>query len=168
MASSFLRFIDHTQHCIIFGKTPLEEWSARRRDLYLTTYITHNKQTSMPPSRFEPTISADERPQTQALDRAATGTVKYWSYWYKNMASTKHEFHETHNHTINVCKHFLCRITEQKYTEYKQICISCLKCRVAFISTTFTNSAKRHNVEIYCAHIGQEIWVVWVEIYLRP
>jgi hypothetical protein len=24
--------------------------------------------------RFEPTISADERPQTYALDRAATGT----------------------------------------------------------------------------------------------
>ena len=28
----------------------------------------------MPPVRFEPTISAGERPQTYALDRAATGT----------------------------------------------------------------------------------------------
>ena len=28
----------------------------------------------MPPLGFEPTISADERPQTYALDRAATGT----------------------------------------------------------------------------------------------
>ena len=28
----------------------------------------------MPPVGFEPTISADERPQTYALDRAATGT----------------------------------------------------------------------------------------------
>ena len=28
----------------------------------------------MPPVGFEPTISADERPQTHALDRAATGT----------------------------------------------------------------------------------------------
>ena len=28
----------------------------------------------MPPAGFEPTISADERPQTHALDRAATGT----------------------------------------------------------------------------------------------
>ena len=27
----------------------------------------------MPPAGFEPTISADERPQTYALDRAATG-----------------------------------------------------------------------------------------------
>ena len=51
-------------------RIPLDEWSARRRDLYLTT---HNKQTSMPPVGFEPTISAGERPKTYALDRAATG-----------------------------------------------------------------------------------------------
>ena len=30
----------------------------------------------MPPVGFEPIISADERPQTYALDRAATGTGK--------------------------------------------------------------------------------------------
>ena len=35
---------------------------------------THNRQTSMPSVGFEPTISAGERPQTYALDRAATGT----------------------------------------------------------------------------------------------
>ena len=52
----------------------LDEWSARRRDLYLTTHNTHNRQTFMPPVGFEPTISAGERPQTYALDRAATGT----------------------------------------------------------------------------------------------
>ena len=28
----------------------------------------------MPPVGFEPVISADDRPQTYALDRAATGT----------------------------------------------------------------------------------------------
>jgi len=28
----------------------------------------------MPPAEFQPTISAGERPQTYALDRAATGT----------------------------------------------------------------------------------------------
>jgi len=31
----------------------------------------------MPPVRFEPTVSASERPQTYALDRAATGTGNY-------------------------------------------------------------------------------------------
>jgi len=76
MASSFLRFLDHTQRSITVGRIPLDEWSIRRRDLYLTTHNTHNRQTSMPPVRFEPTISASERSQTYALDRAATGTGK--------------------------------------------------------------------------------------------
>ena len=53
------------------GRTPLDEWSARRRYLYLTT---HNRQTSMPPAGFEPAIPASERPQTHATDRAATAT----------------------------------------------------------------------------------------------
>jgi len=54
-------------------RIPLDEWSARRRDLYLTTHNTHNRQTSMPPAGFKPTIPASERPQTHALYRAATG-----------------------------------------------------------------------------------------------
>ena len=33
---------------------PLYEWSARRRNHYLTTHNTHNRQTSMPPAGFEP------------------------------------------------------------------------------------------------------------------
>ena len=76
MASSFLRFLDHTQRRTTVGRTPRNELSARRRDLYLTTHNTHNRQTSMPPVGFEPTISASERPQTYALDRTATGTGK--------------------------------------------------------------------------------------------
>ena len=47
MVSSFLRFLDYTQRRTTVGKTPLEEWSARRRDLYLTTHNPHNRQTSM-------------------------------------------------------------------------------------------------------------------------
>ena len=34
----------------------------------------------MPPAGFEPTISAGERPQTYALDRAATGIGKQPTY----------------------------------------------------------------------------------------
>ena len=44
MASSFLRFLDHTQRPTTVGRTPLDEWSARSRDLYLTTHNTHNRQ----------------------------------------------------------------------------------------------------------------------------
>ena len=56
------------------GRTLLDEWSAHPRDFYLTTYITHNRQTCIPPVGFEITILAGERPQTYALDRAATWT----------------------------------------------------------------------------------------------
>jgi hypothetical protein len=60
---------------ITIGRTPLDEWSARSSDLYL--HNTHKRQTSMPPAGFEAAIPASERPQTHALDRAATriGTV---------------------------------------------------------------------------------------------
>jgi hypothetical protein len=74
MASSFARYLDPAPRHTTFGRTPLDEWSARRRDLYLTTHNTQNGQTSVPPVWFEPTIPAGERPQTYALDRAATGT----------------------------------------------------------------------------------------------
>ena len=76
-ASSFTRFLDHTQRRATVGRTPLYEWSARRRDLYLKTHNTHNRQTSMPPVGFEPTVSAGGRPQTY-VDLAATGTGNYW------------------------------------------------------------------------------------------
>ena len=80
MTSSFTRFLDYTQWHITVSRTPLDEWSARRRDLYLTTHNTHNRQTSMPPVGFEPTTSAGERPQTYALDRSATGTGVLFLY----------------------------------------------------------------------------------------
>jgi hypothetical protein len=55
------------------GRTPLDAGPARRRNLYLTTYNTHKRQTSMPSAGFEPAMPVSERPQTHALDRAATG-----------------------------------------------------------------------------------------------
>ena len=77
MASSFLRLLDHTRRRTTVDRTPLDEWSARRRDLYLTTHNTHTRQTSIPLERFEPTISKGEL--LQALDRAATGT-DFWRH----------------------------------------------------------------------------------------
>jgi len=43
MASPFLRFLDHTQRRITVGRTSLDEWSERRRVIYLTTHNTHNR-----------------------------------------------------------------------------------------------------------------------------
>jgi hypothetical protein len=54
-------------------RSSLEEWSARRTDLYLITHKSHKIQTSMSQVEFEPATSASERPQSHALDRAATG-----------------------------------------------------------------------------------------------
>jgi len=73
-ASSLLRIHDHTQRHTTVGRTPLDEWSARLRDLYLTKQNTHNRQISMSPVGFEPTILAGEQPQTHVLDCADTGT----------------------------------------------------------------------------------------------
>jgi len=52
-APSFLTFIDHTQRRTTIRKTPLDEWSDRRIELYPTTHKNHNRQTSMPPVGFE-------------------------------------------------------------------------------------------------------------------
>jgi hypothetical protein len=73
-ASSFTRFLHHTQRHTTLGRTTLDERLARCSGLYLTTHNSQNRQTSLPPLGFEPTISAGERPQAYVLDRAATGT----------------------------------------------------------------------------------------------
>ena len=88
MTSSVFRFLDHTQRRTAVDRTPLEEWSARHTDLYLTTHNLHNRKTSMPPVGFEPTISAGERPQTYALDRAATGTSTWITLTFRRLTST--------------------------------------------------------------------------------
>ena len=60
--------------------TPLDEGSARRRDLYLTTHNIHERQTSMLAAGFEPAIRASERPLAHALDSSATGIGYIWLY----------------------------------------------------------------------------------------
>ena len=72
-ASLFTRFLDHTQRRTTVGRAPLDEWSPRQRDLYLTSHKTHNRHPYVR-RNSNPTIPARERPQTHALDRAATGT----------------------------------------------------------------------------------------------
>jgi hypothetical protein len=56
-ASSFLRFLDHTQRRTTVGRTSLDKWSARRKDLYVTTHNSHNRHPSIPPW--------DSNPQSQ-------------------------------------------------------------------------------------------------------
>ena len=60
----------HT-HTHTHSRTPLDEWSARRRDLYLKQNF-HRRPTSLPPAGFETATVESERRQTHALDRAAS------------------------------------------------------------------------------------------------
>ena len=49
-ATKCSRFLCHTHWHITVGRTPPDEESARRSDLYLTTFSTHNRHTTMPPA----------------------------------------------------------------------------------------------------------------------
>jgi hypothetical protein len=55
---------------ITLGRTPLDKWSAWRRDIYLTTHNTHERETALSPA---PAIPTNQWLQTHDLDRAATG-----------------------------------------------------------------------------------------------
>jgi hypothetical protein len=87
--------LDHTQTHTTFGMTPLDEGSARRRDLYMTTQTLYKRQTSMLPVGFEPTIPASARPQTYALDRAVTGIgdmrLLVWNFFKLQLLSASLE-----------------------------------------------------------------------------
>ena len=78
----------------------MDEGSARRRDLYLTTHNTHNRQTSMPSAGYEPAIPAGDRLQTLALDRSATG-IGFVNSIFLFLASIvpKLSSQKTHTHT---------------------------------------------------------------------
>ena len=66
-APSLTSFTITLKHTTV-GRSPLDEWSARRRNPW--QYNKHKRQKSIPPVGFENSIPASERPQTHALDRA--------------------------------------------------------------------------------------------------
>jgi len=70
------------------GRTSLDEWSARHRDLNLTTQSILKKHTCMPAAGFEPTIPASERPQTDALDRWLCWITGWKDTYYKRVQGT--------------------------------------------------------------------------------
>jgi hypothetical protein len=71
--SSYLTSLYQPERSTRVGRTNLDEWSARRRDLYLTTHNNHIRKIYVPTAVFEPAISASERPQTYVLDPSAVG-----------------------------------------------------------------------------------------------
>jgi len=73
MASSCSRSLGHTQWRTAFGRAPLDEWSARIRDLYLTTRNLTTDIHLCHPGGIRTRNPSNERPQTHALDRVADG-----------------------------------------------------------------------------------------------
>jgi hypothetical protein len=62
-------------------RTPLSEWSARRRHRYLhNIQKEHKRRTSVHSVGFKPTIPAIERPQNFVLDCRATEVGKFHLY----------------------------------------------------------------------------------------
>ena len=59
--------VDTTQ-----SEGPLDEFTARRRDLYLTKHNNHTRQTFVPQAGFETAVPTNGRRQTPALDGVAT------------------------------------------------------------------------------------------------
>ena len=105
-----MRFLDQTQRRTTLITRP--EDSSRRVISSSQRPLpdnTHNRQTSMLPVGFEPTISAGERPQTHALDRAAAGTgwINNTSTNYKarTKIQTRHKIiRNTHKRNIKQIK----------------------------------------------------------------
>ena len=61
-ASSFTRFLDHTQRRTTVGRTRLEDWSSRRRDLYLTILTTEKRPCPRWDSNPQPQQASGRRP----------------------------------------------------------------------------------------------------------
>jgi hypothetical protein len=81
MKHPFLMFLDHKQQRTTVGRTPLDEWSARRKDLYLTTHDTHNRQISMPLVGFKAKISACGSSPAEILGSNPTGGMDICLLW---------------------------------------------------------------------------------------
>ena len=71
-ASLFARIPSHTQRRTTVSRTPSGRVISPSQ--IPLSDNAHNRQISMPPAGFEPTISASECPQTYTLDGAATAT----------------------------------------------------------------------------------------------
>jgi len=74
------------------GKSPLEEWSARRRDLYLKKHNTHKRGISIP--------LWDSNPQSQER-AAADPRLRLLGYWNRPSLSYPTPVTHTPNYIIN-------------------------------------------------------------------
>jgi len=76
------------RHTHTLGRTPLDEWSACRRDLYLTDNVRHPQGTDVHVFGGIRTHNPSKgAAQTQEIDSAATGSAPtFYTYFFVNKA----------------------------------------------------------------------------------
>jgi len=98
----------------------------------------------MPPVGFESTISAGERPQTYALDSAATGTGLRVSLQSKNIRSLARQLHSCSNRNIFFTScHYMCVFFSSEQVTRKQ---------KKLLLTSTIKKKKAHNLHCIPAH----------------
>ena len=86
MASSFMRFLDHTQQCTIGRRTLLDKWSGHCRDFWQHTTLTRDRHPC--PSRIWTPNLSRQAPTDLCLtpcchwDRHCTVILQYIAYIY--------------------------------------------------------------------------------------
>jgi hypothetical protein len=65
------------------GRTPLDEWSAHRTTLYLTTHNTHKRRATMPPAGFGPLIPKRATADSRLRPRGHWDRNKTYLVWKK-------------------------------------------------------------------------------------
>ena len=105
MCSAFAITLRHTT----LGRTPLDEWSARRRDRYLShiTQNTQKRQTSKPQEVFEPVIQACERRPTRLTATPLGSAQRLVSYQCVNYFFTKLLFQVQNSFTYSLSYSYL-------------------------------------------------------------
>jgi hypothetical protein len=114
--SSFLRFLDHIQRRTTFSSTSLDEWSACRRDLYLTTHKPHNSQISKPPEGI----------RTHNLSRRVAADLRrrLRGHWDRHIIlystfNTKRLYHFAYSFSIQKKLHFNSNLPQTlSFTKY--------------------------------------------------
>jgi hypothetical protein len=105
------------------GTTPLDEGSARRRDLYLTRHNTHNRQRSMPPGGI--------RTRNPSKLAAVDPRLRPCSHWDRHGISQEYKSYWIELHSKNVRKCVLITLRCISYT------VHCPLSAVHFIQATF-------------------------------
>jgi hypothetical protein len=106
-ASSFTRFLDHTQRRNTVGRTPLDEWSAHRRDLYLKTHtkLTTDKSLCLRwDSNSQSQQASNRRPTPHTAWPLEPAVIVVW--WCKiEWECCKYLFPESVMGFLQECKH---------------------------------------------------------------